>query len=137
VGGYGIIIIERNRKEVNKMAKLIKRTYTLRNIKTNETVCVCGMTMKEACANANLKAHQYRMVDVADEYETLTITKNLTNAQLIAILMQRDPSAEVDLMVDYSLWNASANYTEITEIDGLCYVAEYNQLVINAGEFEC
>jgi hypothetical protein len=40
-------------------------------------------------------------------------------------------------MVDYSLWNASADYTEITDTDGLCYVAEDNQLVINAGEFEC
>ena len=119
------------------MAKLIKRTFTLRNIYTNETICVCGMTKKEACTNANLKAHQYRVVDVADERETLTVTKHLTNAQLIAILMQRDPNAEVDLMVDYSLWNASADYTEITDADGLCYVAEDNQLVINAGEFEC
>lgn len=119
------------------MAKLIKRTYTLRNIKTNETICVCGMTMKDACINANLKVHQYRKVDVTDEYETLTITKHLTNAQLIAILMQRDPNAEVDLMVDYSVWNCSADYTEVTNADGLCYVAEDNQLVINAGEFEC
>lgn len=65
------------------------------------------------------------------------IIKNLTNAQLIEILMQRDPSAKVDLIVDYSLWNASADYDEITENDGLCYVAENNQLVVNAGEFEC
>ena len=119
------------------MAKLIKRTYTLKNIKTNETVYVCGMTMKEACTNANLKAHQYRMVDVAEEYEALTITKHLTNAELIAILMKRDPNALVDLMVDYSLWNTSADYTEITDTDGLCYVADYDQLVINAGDFEC
>jgi hypothetical protein len=119
------------------MAKLIKRTYTLRNIKTNETVCVCGMDKVDACAKANLKAHQYRVVEVNEEYETLTIAKHLTNAQLIAILMQRDPNAEVDLMVDYSLWNASADYTEITDTDGLCYVAEYNQLVVNAGDFEC
>jgi hypothetical protein len=119
------------------MAKLIKRTYTLRNVKTNETVCVCGMDKADACAKANLKAHQYRVVDVAEEYETLTITKHLTNAQLIAILAQRDPNAEVELMVDYSLWNASADYTEITDTDGLCYVAEDNQLVVNAGDFEC
>ena len=65
------------------------------------------------------------------------IIKHLTNAQLIEILMQRDPSAEVDLIVDYSLWDASADYNEITENDGLCYVAENNQLVVNAGEFEC
>lgn len=119
------------------MAKLIKRTYTLKNIKTNENICVCGMTMKEACTNANLKAHQYRMVDVADEYETLTVTKHLTNAQLIAILMQRDPNDEINLMVDFSVWDASADYTEITENDGLCYVVEDDQLVINIGEFEC
>lgn len=119
------------------MAKLIKRTYTLKNIKTNEIVRVCGMTMREACASANLKAYQYRMVNVSDEYENLAITKHLTNAQLIAILAQRDPNAEVDLMIDYSLWNSSENYTEITDADGLCYVAEDNQLVINAGEFEC
>ena len=65
------------------------------------------------------------------------IIKHLTNAQLIEILMQRDPYAEVDLIVDYSLWNASADYDEITENDGLCYVEKDNQLVVNAGEFEC
>jgi hypothetical protein len=119
------------------MAKLIKRTYTLRNIKTNETVFVCGMDKVDACAKANLKAYQYRVVDVAEEYETLTITKHLTNAQLIEILKQRDPNAEVDLMVDCSLWNASADYEEINQTDGLCYVVEDNQLVVNAGEFEC
>ena len=65
------------------------------------------------------------------------IIKHLTNAQLIEILMQRDPYAEVDLMVDYSVWNGSADYDEITEKDGLCYVEKDNQLVVNAGEFEC
>lgn len=65
------------------------------------------------------------------------IIKHLTNAQLIEILMQRDPNAEVDLIVDYSLWDASADYNEITENDGLCYVAKDNKLVVNAGEFEC
>ena len=119
------------------MAKLIKRTYTLRNIKTNETICVSGLDKTDACTKANLKAHQYRVVDVNEEYETLTITPHLTNAQLIEILLQRDPNAEVDLMVDYSLWNASADYTEITEADGLCYVAEDDQLIVNAGVFEC
>ena len=67
----------------------------------------------------------------------MTITKHLTNAQLIEILMRKDPDAEVDLMIDYSVWNASADYNEITNADGLCYVAEDNQLVINVGEFEC
>lgn len=69
--------------------------------------------------------------------EKLTIRKHLTNAELISILMQREPSAEVDLVVDYSLWNSSGDYTEITQFDGLCFVEEDNQLVINAGEFEC
>lgn len=119
------------------MAKLIKRTYTLRNIKTNEIICVCGMNKGDACDKANLKAYQYRVVEVNDEYETLTITKHLTNAQLIEILMERDPNAEVDLMIDYSVWDVSEDYPEITNADGLCYVAEYNQLVVNAGEFEC
>lgn len=119
------------------MAKLIKRIYTLENIKTNETVCVCGMTKREACATANLKENHYRIVNIANEYETLTIAKHLTNAQLIAILAQRDPDAEVNLLIDYSVWNVSEDYTEITNADGLCYVAEHNQLVINTGEFEC
>lgn len=65
------------------------------------------------------------------------IIKHLTNAQLIEILMKRDPNAEVDLIVDYSLWDASADYDEITENDGLCYVEKDNKLVVNAGEFEC
>jgi hypothetical protein len=63
--------------------------------------------------------------------------KHLTNAQLIEILMKRDPNEEVDLMVDYSTFWDDADYTEITNDDGLCYVVEDNQLVINVGEFEC
>ena len=63
--------------------------------------------------------------------------KHLTNAQLIEILIQRDPNEEVDLMVDYSTFWDSAYYTEITDDDGLCYVENENQLVINVGEFEC
>lgn len=69
--------------------------------------------------------------------EQLTIRRHLTNAELIALLMQKDPNAEIDLLVDFSLWNGSADYPEVTREDGLCYVVEDDQLVVNAGEFEC
>lgn len=69
--------------------------------------------------------------------KTLTVRKHLTNAELIAILSQRNPNEEVNLMVDYSLWDGDANYEEVTDKDGVCFIEEHNQLVINAGEFEC
>lgn len=119
------------------MAKIIKKEYILRNIKTGELVSACGMDKAQACANAGLKAHQYRVDTCNIEYEKITVRKHLTNAELIAILSQRDPNAEVDLMVDYSLWNASADYDEVTDADGVCFIEEHNQLVVNAGEFEC
>lgn len=67
----------------------------------------------------------------------LTIRKHLTNAEVIALLKQKDPSAEINVLIDFSLWDSSADYPEITDADGLCYVVENDQLVINAGEFEC
>ena len=71
------------------------------------------------------------------EYKKFAVRKHLTNAELIAILLQRDPNAEVDLMVDFSLWNDFANYDEVTKFDGVCFIEEDDQLVVNAGEFDC
>lgn len=65
------------------------------------------------------------------------VRKHLTNAELIVILSQRNPNAEVDLMVDYSVWDASADYDEVSCTDGVCFIENHNQLVVNAGEFEC
>ena len=62
--------------------------------------------------------------------------KHLTNAQLIEILMKRDPNKEVDFMVDFSTWHMESYYAEITDTDGLCYVEKDNQLVVNIGEIE-
>lgn len=67
----------------------------------------------------------------------MTITKHLSNADLITILMQRDPKAEADIMIDYSLWDSPQKYTGIDEYDGVCFVKEHNRLVMSAGQFEC
>lgn len=63
--------------------------------------------------------------------------KNLTNAELIAILSKRDPNAPVDILVDYCVWNTRLAYSEVDEDSGVCYSAENDQLVVSAGEFEC
>lgn len=63
--------------------------------------------------------------------------KNLTNAELIAILSKRDPNAPVDILVDYCVWNSELAYPEVDEESGVCYSSENDQLVVSAGEFEC
>ena len=65
------------------------------------------------------------------------IRKHLTNKELIEILSQRNPNEEVNILVDYSTCYGAEKYSEIKEQDGVCFVEEDNQLVINNGEFEC
>lgn len=121
------------------MAQLINRIYTMSNKRTGEVVQVEGMNMTkwDACEQAGLGFYDYKVVNVEDVYETLTVTTGLTNAQLIEILMQRDPNARAEFFVDFSLWDRSSHYTEIDSEDGVSYVAEHDRIVINAGEFEC
>ncbi len=69
--------------------------------------------------------------------KVINVQKHLTNAQLIEILAQRDPNEEVDIFIDYSTCLGGSQYKGIYEDDGICYVEDKNQLVINAGEFEC
>lgn len=63
--------------------------------------------------------------------------KNLTNAELIAILSKRDQNAPVDILVDWCVWNGDPAYPDVDENSGVCYDDEYDQLVVSAGEFEC
>lgn len=63
--------------------------------------------------------------------------KNLTNAELIEILLKRNPDAPVDMYVDYSTIYGEQAYSDIDEKSGVCYSNEDDQLVVFAGEFEC
>ena len=63
--------------------------------------------------------------------------KNLTNAELIAILSKREPHMSVNIYVDYSTFYGDQTYPDIDEKSGVCYSEEDDQLVIFAGEFEC
>lgn len=63
--------------------------------------------------------------------------KNLTNAELIAILSKRAPNAPADICADYSTFYGEQAYPDINEESGVCYSDEDDQLVIFAGEFEC
>lgn len=63
--------------------------------------------------------------------------KNLTNGQLIEILLKRNLDEPVDIFVDFALMiEEEDSYHPYTEKDGLCYDEEYNQLVVFAGDFE-
>ena len=63
--------------------------------------------------------------------------KNLTNAELIAILSKRDPNAPADIFVDWCVWNSFLAYPDVDEDSGVCYSDKDDQLVVSAGEFEC
>lgn len=110
--------------------------YTLRNTKTNEEIIGDGADKKAVCQKLGLKEYLWRVASKTPIYRTVTTKTNLTNAELIEILSKRDPNAEVDILVDYSLWNSSPDYS-FEEQDGLSFVAEDDQLVIFAGDFEC
>ena len=63
--------------------------------------------------------------------------KNLTNAELIDILLKRDLNTPVDIYIDYCTFYGDYNYPEVEEDSGVCYFEEDDQLVVCAGEFEC
>lgn len=109
--------------------------YTLRHVKTGEEVSAEGISKKDACARLGLKEHQYQVASKERICRTVTTKKNLTNAELINILAQRNPNDEVDILVDYSSYYHTNDYNFESE-DGLSYVVEDNQLVIFAGDFD-
>lgn len=63
--------------------------------------------------------------------------KNLTNAELIAILSKRDPNALADIYIDYCTIYGGYTYSDSDEDAGVCYSEKDDQLVVCAGEFEC
>lgn len=63
--------------------------------------------------------------------------KNLTNAELIAILFKRDLDAPADIYVDYCTFYGDYTYPEVERDSGVCYSEEDDRLVVCAGEFEC
>ena len=63
--------------------------------------------------------------------------KNLTNAELIAILSKRDPNAPADIYIDYCTFYGDYTYLDSDEDSGVCYSKKDDQLVVCAGEFEC
>lgn len=112
-----------------------KYKYTLRHVKTGEEISAEGISKKDICARLGLKEHQYQVASQESICRTVTTKKNLTNAELINILSQRNPDDEVDILVDYSSYYRYNTYNFEPE-DGLSYVVEDNQLVVSAGDFD-
>lgn len=63
--------------------------------------------------------------------------KNLTNAELIDILLKRDLNAPADIYIDYCTFYGNYNYPEVDEDSGICYSEEDDLIIVCAGEFEC
>ena len=60
------------------------------------------------------------------------IQKNLTNADLIAILSKRDPNAHADIYIDYCTFYGDYDYPEVEEDSGVCYSEEDDLLVVSS-----
>lgn len=63
------------------------------------------------------------------------IQKNLTNADLIAILSKRDPNAPADIFVDVRVWNTAFKYPDADMDSGICYSSDDDTIFLNFGQF--
>lgn len=114
------------------MKRLIGYQFTLQHRMTSEIISAQGMTKTMICSQRGLNTSHFVIIAKVPIYETIHIQTNLTNAQLIALLSTRDPSASVDIFVDYDHEDDGGAYPEIEEECGVCYAMEDDRIVIKA-----
>lgn len=62
--------------------------------------------------------------------------KNLTNAELIDILLKRDLNAPADIYIDYCTLYKDYSYPEVQGDSGICYSEKDDRFIICFGEID-
>jgi hypothetical protein len=107
-----------------------KKAYKLENIKTGEIIEVFGNDKNEACKNAGIKVHNYKVKAVfyKDCGKEFPCFRCMTKRELIEILSQGDLDEEVNIVLDEGGYNYNINDDE------LIYDIETKQLVMGYPE---
>lgn len=112
----------------------IGRKYELLNIKDSSIVEVIAYSKKDACEKLGVKPHQYRVLSSTDATKEVLFHTQMTNAEVIKILAQRDPNAPCEIMCDFATDHWGRDYDHIEPEDGMCYDTANNLLFFSRGE---
>jgi hypothetical protein len=112
----------------------IGRKYELLNIKDSSIVEVIAYSKKDACEKLGVKPHQYRVLSSTDATKEVLFHTQMTNAEVIKILAQRDPNAPCEIMCDFATDHQSREYDLIDPEDGMCYDTSKGLLFFSRGE---
>ena len=110
--------------------EMSKKIYRLENIKTGEIIEVFGNDKNEACKNADIKAHNYRVKNsfYRNCGREFACFRNMTKRELIEILSQGNLDEEVKIVLDEGGYNYNINDNE------LIYDIDTNQLIMGYPE---
>ena len=110
--------------------EMSKKAYRLENIKTGEIIEAFGNDKNEACKNAGVKAHNYRVKDsfYKDCGREFACYRCMTKRELIEILSQGNLDEEVEIVLDEGGYNYNINDNE------LIYDIDTDQLIIGYPE---
>lgn len=110
------------------------KKYILMNIKDDTILEVVAGSKEDACQKLGVKPHHYRvLVNRPITLETLFHTQ-LTNADVIKILSQKDPNAPCEIKCDFSTDHQGREYNLIEPEDGVCYDTSKGVLFFSMGE---
>lgn len=111
-----------------------ERKYILVNTKDGTALEAIARSKAEACQKLGVNPHHYQvLVNRPYTVEVLFHTQ-LTNADVIRILSQRDPNAPCEIMCDFATDHQSREYDPISPEDGMCYDTSKGVLFFSMGE---
>lgn len=110
------------------------RNYVLLNIKDSSTLEVTAYSKKDACEKLGVKPSQYRVLSSTDATKEVLFHTQMTNAEVIKILAQRDPNAPCEIMCDFATDHWGRDYDHIEPEDGMCYDTSNDCLFFSRGE---
>lgn len=110
------------------------KKYILVSVKDDTILEVVASSKEDACQKLGVKPRHYRVLaNRPITVETLFHTQ-LTNAEVIKILSQRDPNAPCEIKCDFSTDHQSREYDLIEPEDGMCYDTSSGTLFFSDGE---
>lgn len=114
--------------------------YHLQNRYTQQTIEFVTKHKNKllACEEKGLIAENWTILSREELWSQEQCISNLTKAQLLKILENLQDDEEVQVNVEFTVWDGGTNENlSMQEEDGLCYDKENKTLHIFAGAFEC
>lgn len=111
-----------------------KKKYILVSVKDDTILEVAASSKEDACQKLGVKPHHCRVLANHPITVGTLFHTQLTNADVIKILSQKDPNAPCEIMCDFSTDHQSREYNLIEPDDGMCYDTSQGVLFFSMGE---